>query len=358
MQKKIIALAVAGLMSGAAFAQSNVTISGMLDVGVNNAKTEGKSASNNAAYNNTATSSIIFRATEDLGGGMKAGVLVDSNIVATGFSISTTGAGAALFGSYQKYIFINGGFGELSFGQRTNFSTTTAVTAQPFGTAMGSGYSGGFGRLRGYASNAFGVFAADSSTAGNRDLRADGSLRYDSPNMQGFTAGLSYKPKNVGTTESTASTGHMNLGLNYANGPMKVSYAYAKIANTDTATVTDDSTKHNLLGANFAFGPATVYAGYTTSKADNGAGTTTFDSRSWNLGLKYAVSGNVDLMANYLKDNDKTAANDDRKLFGLGMDYKLSKRTAAYLRYENRDSDTNAAGGKVTTYSAGLRHAF
>lgn len=33
MQKKIIVLAVAGLISGAAFAQSNVTIYGMADAG-------------------------------------------------------------------------------------------------------------------------------------------------------------------------------------------------------------------------------------------------------------------------------------------------------------------------------------
>ena len=33
MQKKIIALAVAGLVSGAAFAESNVVISGIVDVG-------------------------------------------------------------------------------------------------------------------------------------------------------------------------------------------------------------------------------------------------------------------------------------------------------------------------------------
>ena len=33
MQKKIIALAVAGLVSGAAFAQSNVTIYGAVDMG-------------------------------------------------------------------------------------------------------------------------------------------------------------------------------------------------------------------------------------------------------------------------------------------------------------------------------------
>ena len=33
MQKKIIALAVAGLVSGAAFAQSNVTVFGIVDMG-------------------------------------------------------------------------------------------------------------------------------------------------------------------------------------------------------------------------------------------------------------------------------------------------------------------------------------
>ena len=32
--------------------------------------------------------------------------------------------------------------------------------------------------------------------------------------------------------------------------------------------------------------------------------------------------------------------------------------TAAYLRYESADANTNSAIGKVTTYSAGMRHAF
>lgn len=362
MQKKIIALAVAGLMSGAAFAQTNVTISGLLDVGAFNAKGtfngNGFSASNNAGYNGAGTSNIAFRAQEDLGGGMKAGVFVESDI---------RGGATALLGSFQKYVYVGGAFGELSLGQRTNFSTTTATTAQPFGTAMGGGYSTAFGRLRGWAANAVGAIINEGSAttpatlSGNRDVRADGSIRYDSPNMQGFTAGLSWKPKNVGTTaaETTASTGHMNLGLNYNIGPMNVSYAYAKIGNTTLNDVIDESTKHNLLGANYNFGPATVYAGYTTSKGDNGAGTTTADSKSWNLGLKYAVAGNIAILANYLKDNDKIAAtNADRKLLGLGLDYNMSKRTTAYVRYEAADANTNTVNGKVTTYGAGLRHTF
>jgi len=350
MQKKIIALAVAGLMSGAAFAQTNVTISGILDVGVANAKTEGKSASNNAAYNNTATSNIAFRAVEDLGGGMKAGVFFETDI-----------RGGATFATFQRYVFINGGWGELSLGQRTNFSTTTATTAQPFGTAMGGGYSSAFGRLRGEAFNATGGLQAAASQ--NRDVRADGSVRYDSPNFAGLTAGLSWKPKNGGVdaTETTSSSGHMNLGLNYANGPIKVSYAYAKITNADLgASVFESNTKHNLLAANYTIGAFTVYGGYTTSKADTNGGLAgnEYDSRSWNIAAKWAATANIDLMANYLKDNDKLAANDDRKLFGLGMDYKFSKRTAAYVRYENREPDTTVSNDKVRTFAAGLRHAF
>ena len=343
MQKKIIALAVAGLLSGAAFAQTNVTISGVLDVGANNAKAQNKETSTNAAYNNTATSNIAFRAQEDLGGGMKAGMFLETDI-----------RGAGLMADFQRYVFINGGWGELSLGQRTNFSTTTGTVAQPFGTALGGGYSGAFGRLRGGGFEATGNYSATTG----RDVRANGSIRYDSPNFAGFTAGLSWKPENDSTNETTASNGHMNLGLNYANGPIRVSYAYAKIGNAHAGY--DSSVKHNLLGANYTIGAFTLYGGYTTSKGDRVTpAADDVDSRSWNIAAKWAATGNIDLMANYLKDNDKLAAHADRELLGLGMDYKLSKRTAAYVRYEKLDTDTNnGSAGKLTTYGAGLRHAF
>lgn len=394
MQKKIIALAVAGLVSGGAFAQSNVTISGLLDVGVFSSKAENVTRSNNAAYNGTGTSVIAFRAQEDLGGGMKAGAFFETDI-----------RGAGAFANFQRFVFINGGFGELSFGQRTNFSTTTAVTAQPFGTAIGGGWSGpqtaaapfAFTRTTGGGFEAGGAFVA-----GGRDVRADGSVRYDSPNFNGLTAGLSWKPKNTDTTETLASNGHLNLGVNYNNGPLNVSFAHAKYdaavgagagtAATVSATCAAGETlvgnvcyttatgvvggattftpvaavagaaaynaklKHNLLAANYTFGATTIYGGYTTSKGNMAGAANDVDSRSWNIAAKYALNGNVDLLANYLKDNNKVAGavDPDRKLFALGADYKFSKRTSTYFRYQSFDTNTNAAGGKNTTYGAGL----
>ena len=113
-----------------------------------------------------------------------------------------------------------------------------------------------------------------------------------------------------------------------------------------------------ILGANYTFGPATVYAGYSQSDAGGGLNNTV-DSTSFNVAGKYKVTPAIALMANYVKVNDKLAANVDRDLIGLGADYSLSKRTAAYVRYERGDSNKAVAGtGKFSTYAIGMRHSF
>ena len=71
------------------------------------------------------------------------------------------------------------------------------MVAQPFGVGMGGGYSGQFGRLSGV--NVIGQPAAvamGGNTAGARDIRANNSVKWDSPNFAGFTAGLLYRSPN------------------------------------------------------------------------------------------------------------------------------------------------------------------
>src|ERR1017187_10704872 len=81
MQKKLIALAIAGL-SSVAFAQPNVTVYGVADVsiesvGANGAKSGTSESGTNANLGNSArvnsnSSYIGFKGTEDLGNGLKA----------------------------------------------------------------------------------------------------------------------------------------------------------------------------------------------------------------------------------------------------------------------------------------------
>lgn len=369
MQKKIIALAVAGLVSGGAFAQSNVTISGLFDAGLIWQKSQGLDQSNNAAYNNTGTSNITFAAREDLGGGLRAGVLAESDL-----------RGAGTVAGFQHYVFIGkAGIGDLSLGQRTNMVTTSATTVQPFGTAMGGGFASTFNRFRGGGFEAGGTWVGTTATANGRDVRPDGAAHFRSDSFSGVSFGLDFKPTNVSgaTAESAPSSGYVGLGLNYNNGPLNLTWANSKAKNTTAASqaitytapatvvVVDTaaynaSVKNTVLGGNYTFGPATVYAGWTRSKADTtAAADNEFDSRSYNLGLKYAVSGNITVLANMIRDNDKLVANDDRKLTGFGLDYAMSKRTTAYVRYEAVDNDTNdSAAGKITRYGAGLKHSF
>lgn len=76
MQKKLIALAIAAVTSGAAFAQSNVTIYGTVDMGFlhrsgNSGGVNGTKAQKDF-QSNSAESTIGFKGSEDLGNGLKA----------------------------------------------------------------------------------------------------------------------------------------------------------------------------------------------------------------------------------------------------------------------------------------------
>jgi predicted porin len=355
MQKKIIALAIAGL-SSAAFAQSNVTISGLFDAGLLNSKTQVASGSTNAGYNGSATSNLTIAATEDLGGGMKSGVLLETDI-------RGNNAGAGGLAGFQHYVWIGGNFGTVSLGQRTNFTTTTLTTIQPFGTAMGGGFAGASttitsNRLRGGGADAFGAAPTQGDVTGTRDVRPDGVVDYRSPSMNGFSLGAQFRPRNNDATETTASYGYLNLGANYNNGPLNLSFSDAAYTNASAVASGTDKINHTALGGNYTFGPATVYLGWTRSKGVI-AGVTTTDSRSWNIALKYAVTPSLSLAANLLRDDDKLVANVDRTLNGFGADYALSKRTAAYARITNGDANkADGAAGKFDQLMAGLRHSF
>ena len=379
MQKKIIALAIAGL-SSAAFAQSNVTISGNIDLGYQNVNTQtaaqGKDTQQSWVGNGSSTSTLVFQGTESLGGGMTAGFLLASDYTAGAQQATTAVAGATPFANQmfnsQNYLMLSGNFGTFKFGTVNHTSLEAEMGAQPFGTAIGSGVSGAFARLngRGTAGNIFST-GATSGNAGARMVRAGQSMKYDTPNFSGFTATYNHVFKN--DNDQYSSVGMQEFGLKYNNGPANVWLTTTKLdsgANTlgsGTAaapvatTMVNEVTKHNIIAGNYTFGPATIYAGWTSSKQDN-AGAQTVDARSWNIAVKYAVSGALSLAANVLRVDDKRVTDVDRNLNALGVDYSLSKRTTAYGRYETGDNDrggvTGNNTGAFTRWAAGLRHTF
>ncbi|MFA4970411.1 MAG: porin [Sulfuritalea sp.] len=362
MKQKLLALAIAGL-SGTAFAQSTVTITGLFDTGYQNfsVETAGVKTKTNrwGSSSNTATTNLTFLVEEALGNNMKAGLFLETD--PTAGSLNTAGVWNS-----QNYLWVSGNFGKVSLGFMNNFANTAAGTAQPFGTAMGGGYSSAFGRLNGV--NVIGApaavaaaTAASGAFAGARDIRANNSIKWDSPKFSGFSAGLLYRSPNSGSGNAAADAdGQTQIGLNYNNGPLNLSYAHSNIL-SNVASINTGVTTHNLLGANYNFGSVTLYGGWTSSK-NTGVAASTVDARSWNVALKWQATPSISVAANVLRSDDKMAADQDRNLNALGLDYAMSKRTTAYARWEGGDNDksalTGSAGGKFNRTALGLRHAF
>jgi len=356
MQKKLIALAIAGL-SSTAFAQSTVTIQGLFDTGYFNQSQEAagvKTKTNRwGSQSNTATTNLTFVVQEDLGNAMKAGLWLETDPTA---GMSNT---AGVWNS-QNYLYLSGNFGKVSLGFMNNFALTSALTAQPFGVGMGGGYSGQFGRLSG--ANVIGAPAAvapGANTAGARDIRANNSIKWDSPSWSGFTVGLLYRSPNSAGNAAADADGQTQVGLNYNNGPANLSYAHSNVL-TNVAGLNGGTLTNNLLAGNYTFGPATVYLGWTSSK--NNFSPVSVDSRSTNIALKWQATPTIAVMANVLRVDDKLTADQDRNLNALGLDYSMSKRTTAYVRWEDGDNDksalTGSATGKFTRTALGLRHTF
>jgi predicted porin len=367
MQKKLIALAIAGL-SSTAFAQTNVTIQGLFDTGYQNfsAENAGVTTKTNrwGSASNTATTNLTFVVNEDLGGGMKAGLWLETDPAAGSANV------AASVWNSQNYLFVSGNFGKVSLGYMNNFALTSALTSQPFGVGMGGGYSGAFGRLNGVnvigtpAAVAAATNAAAGSFAGARDIRASNSIKYDTPTWSGFSAGFVYRSPNSGGANNSAANadtdGQSQIGLNYNNGPLNVSYAHSNIM-SNVSGINTGVTTHNLLGANYTFGTFTLMGGWTSSK-NTGVAARTLDARSWNVAAKWQATPTLAVMGNILRSDDKLVADQDRNLNALGVDYSMSKRTTAYARWEGGDNDksalTGSNSGKFTRYALGLRHSF
>ncbi len=245
MKQKLLAFALAGI-SGTALAQTNVTIQGAFDSGVQMFSTETagvKTRTNRwGSSSNSTTSNFTFLVTEDLGGGMKAGLLLESDLTAGS-------SGATGVWNSQNAPVASGGFGKVSLGfMDTVFANTTATTAQPFGTAMGGGWSSVFRRLEqrrhlsaGAVANVAVATAATAGTfAGARDIRVNNSIKWDSPSWSGVSGGLLYRSPNSAGNAAADSDGQTQLGLNYNNGPLNVSYAHPNFM-TNVAGLTQQS---------------------------------------------------------------------------------------------------------------------
>ena len=111
MKKTLVALAA--LASASAFAQSSVTLYGVLDASIENVK--GTKSVTQVSSDNLASSRLGFRGVEDIGGGLKGKFVLETAVkVDTG----ANGGGTTRFFDRAAWVSLEGAYGELRLGRQ------------------------------------------------------------------------------------------------------------------------------------------------------------------------------------------------------------------------------------------------
>lgn len=347
MNKKLLALAVLGTMSGAVLAQTNVTIYGVVDAGI--AYDKNISASDKTwrlQSGQQSSSRLGFKGSEDLGGGLSAVFTLEN-----GFSIDDgTMSGGRLFGR-QAWVGLQGGFGGVKLGRQQTFLYEALNAIDPFNINL----AGNAQRIFGY-----GLYASDPLS------RTDNTLSYVTPNFSGMTGQLSYGfGEQAGDNSTLRQTG---AALSYANGPLNAYFAYhaandATLAGTaaglGVGTTADLRTA--LVGGTYDLGVAKAHLAFADSKADSGA--VEVKNRNWLVGVSAPV-GVGTIMASYVRNDVRDIAEGVSNLYAVGYSHVLSKRTNLYtsVGYTKNDSNVRlnafANGENGTLFNVGVRHRF
>jgi general bacterial porin, GBP family len=360
MQKKIIALAIAGLASTAAFAQSNVTVYGVVDAALTKQVATAQNTVTGVTSGGLSSSRLGFKGVEDLGGGTNAlftleyALSVDGNAGIGAPEVAAAGTSTAGTQARQQFVGLTGSAGTAVAGRLQTISYDFGVAYDPL---AGSAVSANQGVL--------GTDVLIGATAAA--ARANNAIAYISPSMGGVT----FAVNNAFLTEESGLAGAAQTAAQatlasatYANGPLSTSLVHARLRNDSTGQA-DAVTEDYALGVSYDMTVAKLFGTYQTSK--NASSDAESAKRSaYSVAVAAPVSAAGAVVLSYANKNESddaqgVAGKHDAKAYTLAYTHALSKRTTAYAAVRNLNQADAVAQGtdKATNLMAvGLRHSF
>jgi predicted porin len=343
MKKSLVALAVLAA-SGAAMAQSSVTLFGVVDAGyaVGNGSISDKTQLRNSGYN---SSRLGFRGTEDLGGGMKASFWLEAGVN------NDDGTGSASSALNQAQTAANVGTQGLTFNRRS----TVSLEGKMGELRLGRDYTPQF-----WSETAFDPFGTNGvgtniafNKGGTTGVRASNSIGYLSPSMGGIKLwAQTYMGENASTA---AKVGDGNaFRITFDQGKFS-----AAIADSSLTTGAGTTNKTSNMAASYDLGVAKVMAMSNTTKITGAK-----DIKGSVIGALVPMAGGTFRIASSQTDQ----AGKKSSLMAVGFVQPMSKRTdlyATYGRVSNSGGANAALNGSVTAanssstgYEFGVKHAF
>jgi predicted porin len=370
-------------------AQSNVTLYGVIDSGIN--------YTNNVQKSKTATgftgghqiamieggsaglqgSRWGITGTEDLGAGLKAIFLLENGFYSNNGALNQ---GGAIFGR-QAYVGIKGGLGTVTLGRQYD------PVVDLFRPYLASPQWGGY----------MTAHPGDLDNAQNT-RRINNSIKFRSSTWNGLTVeailGLG------GVAGSFAQNSIWGAGASYAAGPFSAGAAYLNVSNPNISFFganpnAGPATSNNLgsfgsatspesnpvfagyasasrleiaaAGAGLTFGPLNANVAYSNTRFDklgslsgpnplHYAGTAAFNNVEANLQYQITPLLLAGVAYDYTRNGGAGGKDGaDYHLFSAGLDWFLSKRTDLYtIAVYEKASGTDSTGGVAVAQITGL----
>jgi predicted porin len=409
--KKTLLLTSLAVASCSAFAQSNVTIYGIVDAGVTQVNGLNGGSIKQLVSGIMDGSRLGVRGNEDLGGGFRALFTLEHRFEAdTGLVNNRPPSASQLPDRVSQAALL---------GLPTAFQPVVSGVAANIGSTIGVNLGGAFWDRQAYVglvtpagailagrqytpayevSAMFDTLQTQSALAAGQvasvpasiDIRLSNTLAYRIQ-QGGFTASAM-----VAAGENSASTGRFMGGMAmYKGGGFAVGLGY----NTRKNQLAQKSLTSTVVGASVDIGPGTLSALGAQVKDDNPTGLSSIaasvtssvgaanaaliqtafingfkqDGRLMHIGYRMTLGVNTIYVA-YSQFDDRRAANADTRSFGLTYSYALSKRTdinASAVRFDNSGLGqaapggagylggvTKSAGTDSTSLALGVRHRF
>jgi len=281
---------------------------------------------------------------------------------------SDTG-GVTQLGDRNTYVDLSGNFGAVRLGRFLNPQLLQVGRFSAFGTD--------------YAGSGSNIMHVEGA-------RYNNAVSYTTPTIAGFSATLMTAmdesntfrvAQPVGSSNATSTptansaSGNavpaykkpVNIGLNYANGPVALGVAIANDGVSGPESLTN-------FGASYNLGFATVMAQYETNKnitsaagknayligatAPLGSGLLRVTTGKRDAaGIEFANVAALSTTQGFQPTNSTANVSVTKNLTSIGYDYNLSKRTSLYGTYTRAES-FNASIGKFNVVQLGVAHTF
>jgi len=380
MQKKLIALAVAGLVSAPVFAQSNIQVYGVADAYMKYGDFMGDDTMG-VDSGGLMGSRLGFRGEEDLGSGLKAVFVLEQGFnIDTGKSTAMSGdddranGGSQTF-TRQAYVGLKGNFGQVALGRQYApgyFTADYDALLNAFISPMS--LLSNFTKL---------TITPNSAARWNNSVTYNGTFQSVSVAAI-YSAGNQETDSKLGTGADYSDDDKYGISLKYANGPLKIGGMYQAVKfkstyqgavqrtvvtqqfvdqlvdefnNTGTIALpvtlpaqtspagfyrgSGETQKEWLLGASYNFGMATLAGSYQQGR--DVLGVKNLDVDLWQVGVIVPVgAGNIHV-AYAQADVDKVqgvlSSDVKPKALTVAYTHALSKRTTGYVGYTKVDYD-------------------